>query len=288
MEILIIAFLCFVILVLLEMKRELSCFRTVYYDISMTGLGRDRKLVFLSDLHNHVYGEDNQKLVAAIKKECPDVILIGGDMLVGKEEEGFDDALAFVKQLPEICPVYYANGNHEQRMKEIPENYQASYEEYKAELVEAGIRFLENESTSLMWDNKRIRITGLEIPLRCYTHFHKETLEVEEVIERIGDRERESYEILLAHNPSYTNVYLERGANLILSGHLHGGIVRIPGIAGAISPSFEIFPKYSGDHYKNKDTDIVVSKGLGTHTFNIRLFNPAEVVVLNFRSSELV
>lgn len=288
MKILIIFFLIILILVLLEMKRELSCFKTVYYDIEMAGLKRDKKVIFLSDLHNHVYGEKNEELLNAIKAEAPDYILIGGDMLVGKEGVHFGDALDFVKQLPMVCPVYYANGNHEQRMKELPEKYSASFEKYKAGLVEAGIHFLENESVYLEWDNKNVKITGLEIPLRCYTHFHKEILTVDEITERIGHKEDECYEILLAHNPSYTNVYLNRGAELILSGHLHGGIVRIPGIAGAISPSFEIFPKYSGDHYREKDTDIVVSKGLGTHTFNIRLFNPAEVVVLNFQCAELV
>jgi predicted MPP superfamily phosphohydrolase len=78
--------------------------------------------------------------------------------------------------------------------------------------------------------------------------------------------------------------YVEWGADLVLSGHLHGGIVRIPGLVGAISPSFEIFPKYSGDLYYEEDTAIVVSKGLGTHTINIRLFNSAEVVVIHLKS----
>ena len=288
MRILIIVILVIIAAVLLEMKRELSSFRTVYYDIKMQGLKFDKKIIFLSDLHNHVYGEENHDLFEAIKTEEPDYILIGGDMLVGKDGESFQNALTFVKQLPAVCPIYYANGNHEQRMKEVPENYSASFAEYKAELMKAGVVFLENDFVSLVWGDKKVKITGLEIPLRCYTHFHKESLDVSEIKERIGTKENDKYEILLAHNPSYTNVYLNRGADLILSGHLHGGIVRIPGIAGAVSPSFEIFPKYSGDHYQSEDTDIVVSKGLGTHTFNIRLFNPAEVIVLNFRGEALV
>ena len=82
--------------------------------------------------------------------------------------------------------------------------------------------------------------------------------------------------------------YLKRKSNLVLSGHLHGGIARIPGVIGAISPSFELFPKYSGDMYYEDDTDIVVSKGLGTHTINLRFLNPAEVVVLQFSGEELV
>lgn len=239
-------------------------------------------------MHNHVYGTDNSDLLDAIRKEEPDYILIGGDMLVGKSGVSYQNALTFVEKLPEICPVYYANGNHEQRIKEIPENYVQSYAEYKKSLIKSGVHFLENESVNLLWDEKTVKITGIEIPLGCYLHWHNDCLQADEIRNRIGEKDDDSYEILLAHNPSFVKQYMERGANLILSGHLHGGIVRIPGIVGAISPSFEIFPKYSGDHYQEGDTDIIVSKGLGTHTFNIRLFNPAELVVINFVGDNLV
>jgi len=219
----------------------------------------------------------------AVQKEHPDYIFIGGDMLVGKEMHSCQVAYEFVKQLPGICPVYYANGNHEQRMKEHPERYDASYANYHQELLEAGVIFLENESVIFEWKGRKVKLSGLEIPLRCYTHFRKDYPDMEEILERIGPKDNSIYEIVMAHNPSYMKCYLQRGADLILSGHLHGGIVRIPGVAGAVSPSFEILPKYSGDHYKCQDTDIIVSKRLGTHTFNIRLFNPAEIVVVEFQ-----
>ena len=282
MKYIVILFLIIITLVLLEMRRELKCFVRKEYIIPMKDLKSSHKAIFLSDMHNHVYGKDNCELLEAIRKEKPDYVWIGGDMLVGKAGISYQPALEFVKRLPEICPVYYANGNHEQRMKEIPENYDFSYDEYKKQLVEAGVHFLENDSFSFDWDGKKIKLSGLEIPLGCYLHWHKDDVKAEEIIERIGKKD-DCYEILLAHNPSFVDKYLERGADLILSGHLHGGIVRIPGVVGAISPSFEIFPKYSGDHYQKDGTDIVVSKGLGTHTFNIRLFNPAELIVLNFK-----
>lgn len=270
------------LIVFLEIRRELAVFKRVQYNLYMEGLKTEKKVVFLSDLHNHVYGKNNCRLLEAIKSECPDMILIGGDMLVGKKNSSYYKALGFVKNLSEICPVYYANGNHEQRMKEIPENYKASFVKYKKELVSSGIQFLENDSVTLNWDQCKVKISGLEIPLHCYLHVHSYPLCLDEIIDRIGKREEDCYEILLAHNPSFMKQYLERGANLILSGHLHGGIVRIPGVTGVLSPSFEFFPKYSGDLYHEGRTDIVVSKGLGTHTINIRLFNPAELIVLKF------
>lgn len=286
MKYFIITICVLVLIVLLEMKRELTHFKTKEYVIRLKNLKIGQKVLFLNDMHNHVYGKDNDDLLNAIRKEEPDYIWIGGDMLVGKSGISYQTALDFVKQLPVLCPVYYANGNHEQRMKEIPENYDLSYEEYKKELVEAGVHFLENNSEIFEWDGLKVKLTGLEIPLGCYLHWHKDELKTEEIVKRIGKRDEECYEILLAHNPSFAKQYMQWGADLILSGHLHGGIVRIPGVVGAISPSFEIFPKYSGDHYREGNTDIVVSKGLGTHTFNIRLFNPAELIVLNFQGDD--
>lgn len=276
------------LVVLLEIRRELHTFKVVQYNVVIPGLKSERTAIFLSDMHNHCYGDDNIELFDALRNESPDLILIGGDMLIGKDKVDYQPAYDFVKKLPMVCPVYYANGNHEQRMKEVPENYTASYEEYRDGLTRNGVRFLENESVTLDWDGRKVKITGLEIPLRCYTHFHREHMHVDEITERIGEKDPDAYEILLAHNPTYMKQYLTRRSNLVLSGHLHGGIVRIPGVAGAISPSFDLFPKYSGDMYYEDDTDIVVSKGLGTHTINIRFWNPAEVVVLHFHGEKLV
>ena len=285
--IIILIVLCIVAaLIIKEIKRELSCFQTVRYKIESEKLqGIEKKIVFLSDLHNRVYGEENRELLEAIQKENPDYILIGGDLLVSNNKSPYLPALYLVEKLVSICPVYYANGNHEQRIKERIEDYEMSYAAYHRILKNAGVHFLENDSAILLWNNQKIRLTGLEIPLDCYKKIGRDKLQTEEIVERVGENDTESYEILLAHNPSFTKKYLEWGADLILSGHLHGGIVRLPWLGGAISPSFEIFPKYSGDHYKVQNKDVVVSKGLGTHTFNIRLFNPAELVVLHLKGN---
>lgn len=270
------------VLILLEIYRELHCFKVVTYQVrsgKLKGMKESGRIVFLSDLHNHIYGRENEPLVQKIREISPDLVLVGGDMLVGKKSVPYDNALKTVKEIAKYFPVYYANGNHEQRMKECPEAYDYSYEEYKRELEHAGVCFLENDSRDFIIDECHINITGLEIPRRCYTHFRKEILTVEEIEEGIGKSREDAFEILMAHNPTYAKTYVEWGADLTLSGHLHGGIVRIPGITGVISPAFELFPKYSGDHYREEGKDIIVSKGLGVHTVCIRLFNQAEIVV---------
>ena len=266
-----------------EIWRELHHFRTVTYRLrskKLEGIGEDVRFVFLSDLHNQTYGKGNRRLLRKIKEIDPALVLIGGDMLVGKKGKSFAPALAFVRELAGQFPVYYANGNHEQRLKERAEEYGNVYARYRAELERAGVHFLENGSWELFCGSCRLRLTGLEIPAECYSHFKKARMPEGAVKERIGETDAAAYEILLAHNPSYMEEYLNWGADLVLSGHLHGGIVRVPGMGGAVSPAFDIFPKYSGGHYREGGRDIVVSQGLGVHTICVRLFNPAELIVL--------
>lgn len=285
-RIMLVIFVVFVAYICFEIYREVHQFVRTDYTIVSPKLAfekdTEKKIVFLSDLHNQQYGRNNEKLLDAIRKAKPDMILIGGDLLIGKEDCDYAPALSFGKELVKICPVFYANGNHEQRMKENPERYQYSYRTYKAELEKSGIIFLENDG--VVWDAGNIIIRGLEIPLSCYKRLGCGKLSKEDINERIGQAEERRYEILLAHNPSYMKTYQEWGADLVLSGHLHGGVVRIPGITGVISPAFELFPKYSGDIYREGDKTSVVSKGLGTHTFHIRLWNPAEFIVLHLKS----
>ena len=268
-----------------ELVREQLTFKTTAYEIPFTANeagDEPLKIVFLSDLHNHVYGKSNDTLIKAIASLSPDLILIGGDMLVGKKKAGFKKALTFCKNLPQIAPTYYALGNHEQRMKEEPEKYNASFAAYKDELTRAGIYFLENESEIVDLKGRGLCLAGLEIPLSCNTHFHKGHLELEEVEERIGTCPS-SYTILMAHNPSYVSTYLKWGADMVLSGHYHGGLVRIPGMGGIISPDFTVFPRYSGEYTKVGKQHVIVSKGLGTHTFHIRFIDPAEIVLLKLK-----
>ena len=256
--------------------------RTTVYKIAspkLMGLQEEKRIVFLSDLHNYSYGEENGRLFQAIISARPDLILIGGDMLVRKDGNSYEDTLRFLCRLPSICKVYYANGNHEQKLKERPEAYSQSYKDYQSRLCSAGIVFLENESVRIPWDGAGICITGLEIGLDGYRKFGRRPMEEEEIESRVGAADS-SYQILLAHNPAYVEAYRKWGADLILSGHLHGGIVRIPGIGGVIAPDLTLFPKYSGDIYREEDATVVVSKGLGAHSVPIRLLNPAEMVVL--------
>ena len=274
-KIILIIVAVFIVYCLIEMIRELRDFRVTKYRIcsqKLNGIKREKKIIFLSDLHNRMYGEENERLLESIRNQHPDLILIGGDMLVRKDGNSYDKTVHFLAKLPGICPVYCANGNHEQKLKELPDKYEQSYEEYKKALTASGIHMLENASETVKLDEVPVKLSGLEIPLGAYARFGKKELSLKEITDRIGEH-GDDYQILLAHHPGYMKEYLAYGADLILGGHYHGCVVQLPGIGGVISTNFTLFPKYSGGIYQEGEQTAVVSRGLGTHSVPLRLWN---------------
>lgn len=287
-KIILIIVAVFIVYCLIEMIRELRDFRVTKYRIcsqKLNGIKKEKKIIFLSDLHNRMYGEENERLLESIRNQHPDLILIGGDMLVRKDGNFYDKTVHFLAKLPGICPVYCANGNHEQKLKELPDKYEQSYEEYKKALTASGIHMLENASETVKLDEVPVKLSGLEIPLGAYARFGKKELSLKEITDRIGEH-GDDYQILLAHHPGYMKEYLAYGADLILGGHYHGCVVQLPWIGGVISTNFTLFPKYSGGIYPEGEQTAVVSRGLGTHSVPLRLWNWPELIVLELSGNE--
>lgn len=287
-KIILIIVAVFIVYCLIEMIRELRDFRVTKYRIcsqKLNGIKREKKIIFLSDLHNRMYGEENERLLESIRNQHPDLILIGGDMLVRKDGNSYDKTVHFLAKLPGICPVYCANGNHEQKLKELPDKYEQSYEEYKKALTASGIHMLENASETVKLDEVPVKLSGLEIPLGAYARFGKKELSLKEITDRIGEH-GDDYQILLAHHPGYMKEYLAYGADMILGGHYHGCVVQLPWIGGVISTNFTLFPKYSGGIYQEGEQTAVVSRGLGTHSVPLRLWNWPELIVLELSGNE--
>lgn len=287
-KIILIIVAVFIVYCLIEMIRELRDFRVTKYRIcsqKLNGIKREKKIIFLSDLHNRMYGEENERLLESIRNQHPDLILIGGDMLVRKDGNFYDKTVHFLAKLPGICPVYCANGNHEQKLKELPDKYEQSYEEYKKALTASGIHMLENASETVKLEEVPVKLSGLEIPLGAYARFGKKELSLKEITDRIGEH-GDDYQILLAHHPGYMKEYLTYGADLILGGHYHGCVVQLPWIGGVISTNFTLFPKYSGGIYQEGEQTAVVSRGLGTHSVPLRLWNWPELIVLELSGNE--
>ncbi|MDE7197816.1 MAG: hypothetical protein K2O15_02920, partial [Lachnospiraceae bacterium] len=85
------------------------------------------------------------------------------------------------------------------------------------------------------------------------------------------------------HNPVYFDAYEAWGADLVVSGHVHGGIMRLPVLGGVISPALTLFPKYDGGVFYEKESTMILSRGLSSHTLPIRIFNPGELIVIDLK-----
>lgn len=252
-------------------------FHVVEYQLYSNKVKKEHRYVVLSDLHNKLYGEKNSKLIKKITKLAPEGILIAGDILTAKPEKSYEVALDLIRNLAEKYPIYYGMGNHETRLFLYPETYGDMGERYLADLNKVSVDFLKNESRQCE-DN--IRITGLDMNKAYYKRFKKEPMDSGYLQETLGEANEGKYEILLAHNPDYFEEYAAWGADLVLSGHVHGGMMRLPVLGGVVSPTFKLFPKYDGGIFKLGKSTMILSRGLGMHTIPIRIFNPGELVLV--------
>lgn len=242
--------------------------------------GKDKvRIISLADLHNQKFGKENGKLVHKLQLLQPDIILIPGDFITVRRSIKMSEALRFMKELTKIAPVYYGLGNHELRLLDQTKHYNITYDEFQKAFTEAGAVLLHNESVCL--EDFGIRITGYTVPRAFYSKFQCPEVRSKDVCNMVGKADETKYQILLAHNPEGFPAYAGWGADLTLSGHIHGGLMVLPVLGGFISPKLELFPEYDGGLYTRENHNMVLSRGLGTHTLPIRIFNPGEVTVID-------
>ena len=239
------------------------------------------RAVVLADLHNKCYGKGNERLLEAIREQKPDFILVAGDIVTAKPGKSLEPAIELMRELAGDYPVYYGNGNHEYRIKLYPKTYGNMASEYGQALKELGIEPLVNSRAVLT--EHGISVFGLEIDRELYRRFRVPEMPEDYMTGMLGQASEDCFTVLLAHNPDYFPQYAAWGADLVLSGHVHGGVIRVPLLnRGVLSPGLRLFPKYDGGVFREGKSTMVVSRGLGMHTVYIRLFNPAELWVVDF------
>lgn len=244
------------------------------------------RVVVLADLHNKRYGKNNERLVEAIRACQPDMILVAGDLPTAKPGAKLDVAIHLLEELARDYPIYYGNGNHEHRMKLYPEKYGDMAKEYDKALKRLNVNLLVNAHMELA--DRGITIYGSEIDKFYYKRFKIQHMEQDYMEHILGQPVQETYNILLAHNPDYFPQYAAWGADLVLSGHVHGGMVRIPFInKGVVSPNVRFFPEYDGGLFRREKSTMLLSRGLGMHTIPVRLFNPGEVLVIDLDKEDM-
>lgn len=305
----ILIFAIFVCLFLLYVLYENQALTTTQYEVFSKKIKEENdgtNFIVIADLHNNQFGKNNCKLIQKIDEIGPEFIIIAGDLFTAKEYN-FDYAYQLLQQLASKYQIFYAYGNHEQKIREyeslldetdwevkhtsIQTKDIQTFAEYKKKVIELGIHFLDNEGVIYSSNKRRcIHIFGGTIGLDYFKRFHRPTMTCFYLNQCFGESTKSEYQILVAHNPMYFPQYAEWGADLVLSGHVHGGMVRLPFLGGVISPQMHIFPKYDAGLFQipsdNGSSHMIVSRGLGIHTIKIRLFNRPELVHVILRHGE--
>lgn len=227
------------------------------------------RLAVLSDLHGATFGEDNADLFAAVSQAAPDYIFYLGDLedRYRGPVPGYAETIA--AGLSAIAPTYYVTGNHEWAIGDVPA--------LKERLREHGVTVLSNQFVPLERNGDVILLAGIDDP---NGYADQETPE-ELAAELTASCGEDAFWILLAHrNDHFPGQYSLLGADLVLSGHGHGGMIRLPGTDGLISTDRTLFPSYTAGLYRENGSTLFVTRGLGNSGPSFRLFNRPEIAVV--------
>ncbi len=236
--------------------------------------GQTLRVVLLADLHSRYYAEGQDKLAEMILKEKPDMIALAGDIIDDRiSPEGTFDLL---KRLEGHAPIFYVTGNHDCNRDDM--------EEMKVLLKKHSVKVLDDEEEIITLKGQSVRIAGLEDP--CNREDGK--TKIRWILSKKGlfKKREDVYSILISHRPELFPLYDRWEFDLVLCGHTHGGLVRIPGISNGLwAVDQGYFPKYPGGLYvhegKTGEYSQVVSRGCSVNPTAPRVFNPPEIVVID-------
>ena len=229
------------------------------------------RIVHLSDLHGASYGENNDELISAIRLAQPDYIVITGDTLDRFRETPHSYAVDLCAALVDIAPTYFVTGNHEWALPNI--------RDLKAAVAQTGAVVLSNEFVALERGGDTIVLAGIDDP-----NGYADQKTPEELAQEIHAAYDEPFWLMLAHRNNYfAKQYCRLGADLVMSGHAHGGMIRLPYTDGLIGVERELFPGYTAGLYEVDGAKLFVSRGLGNSSPSFRLFNRPQVAVLTLK-----
>ncbi len=230
------------------------------------------KIMHLSDFHC----DTTAGLVDAVRNEHPDIICITGDMT--HDTGSYEPFMRLLEEIIKIAPVYIVSGNHDVWRKD--------YDEMIKKCERFGAVVLQNESEIIKKDNEIITISGLEDPSSVTHSIISE--KIKDGLEKLSISD--GFNLLLFHRANLLDAFNDMSFDLILSGHMHGGQFRIPGIGGVVSPKTNFmqkgrifFPKYFGGEYMINNTKMIVSRGIGNPTILPRVFNRPEICSITLK-----
>ena len=225
-------------------------------------------IVQLSDLHGAEFGENNEELIRRVREAGPDYIFLTGDLVDRYRQTPRSYAVSLGAALAEIAPTYFVTGNHEWAFPDI--------RTFKRELRDAGVTVLSNEYVSLSRGGDHILLAGIDDP-----NGFADQKTPEELAGELRAAEPDAFWLLLAHrNDRFAGEYSLLGADLVLSGHGHGGVIRLPFTDGLLSTNRSLFPSYTAGLYEENGSVLFATRGLGNSGISRRLFNRPEIAVV--------
>ena len=224
------------------------------------------KIVQLSDFHGAELVTD---IVETVREQKPDIIALTGDFIT--DEGDLPAVEQLVSQLSDICEVYFISGNHDFASGRIAELSDI--------LSSCGVKYLKNEYVTIQRGGESIILAGVEDPNSWAD------LELPDVfLKKVRAEHPDDYIVLLGHRNYWMEKYPDLPVELILCGHAHGGIVRIPGVGGLLSTDRTLFPDYEAGMYDNGNYTMIVSRGLGNSISVPRLMNRPEILSIELKN----
>lgn len=227
----------------------------------------------LSDLHGRSFGKNNVRLLRTLQKARPDMICICGDLFDEKTDLTMLEPL--LTGLTDIAPVYYVTGNHEWQVKNLREILQ--------KMRAWGVTVLENEERVLSRGGAEMVVAGVHDPCGPYDMKTPAAL-----VRELRSAQGNDFILMLSHRNDELAMWSQLGVQLVLSGHCHGGVVRLPFVGGVFGTRRELFPEYDAGVYRQDGTTLFVSRGLGYTNVHFRLFNRPHVPIMILRSGKNV
>lgn len=228
------------------------------------------RIVELADLHGRQFGPGGEDLLRAVREAEPDLIALDGDL--ADEHTDLEVIRTLAQGLTEIAPTYYVTGNHEWVMDDLDALLQI--------LEDAGVTVLHNTYYQLTLEGQSILLAGVDDPNGPYDQKTPAQL-VEEIRGACGD----AYLVMLAHRNDQLGLWAELEVDTVLTGHGHGGIIRLPLVGGLVGTDRSLFPDYTAGLYSRGRTNMIVSRGLGNSGVNFRLFNRPHLPVIVLRTA---
>lgn len=239
------------------------------YTVVSPKLTAEVRLAVVTDFHSSDNADDVAAMVAS---SAPDAVLMVGDLFDDDtQNRPTERTLSLMRQLSAQYPCYYVSGNHEAWTGEMDALYQQT--------ADAGVTVLRMSSEVLTVRGQRIALCGIPDPYEMVFSGAPDTEEqLRQALENVDSAD---FTVQLAHRPELLAKYAQFPLDLVVSGHAHGGQVRIPGVLnGLYAPNQGWFPKLAGGAYTQDGTTLIVSRGLAVRTRLPRIFNRPEVVLV--------